>query len=70
MTDADALVIGAPKADPAGADSGAVYVFQRSGSAWKQAQKLTAGAADLTACAARDLHVWAGVIAAVVVAGI
>ena len=36
------MVVGAPGADAAGVDSGAAYVFHRSGSAWKQAHKLSA----------------------------
>jgi hypothetical protein len=40
----DTVVVGARGADPAGGSAaGAAYVFVRSGSAWSQRQKLTAG---------------------------
>ncbi len=38
----DTVVIGAPADDAAGSDSGAAYVFVRSGETWSQQQKLTA----------------------------
>jgi uncharacterized repeat protein (TIGR01451 family) len=39
----DTLVVGAPNANtPIGSDTGAVYVFVRSGSVWTEQQKLTA----------------------------
>ncbi len=38
----DTVVIGAPAHDAAGSDSGAAYVFVRSGETWSQQQKLTA----------------------------
>jgi hypothetical protein len=37
---ADLLVVGAPFADVQGANSGAVYVFERSGGTWSQTAKL------------------------------
>jgi len=48
--DGDILVVGAPEQDGVGADSGAAYVFVRSGSTWTQQAKLTpadAAAGDL-----------------------
>jgi len=36
----DTVFVGAPKDDDRGSDSGAVYVFERSGSAWTEVQKL------------------------------
>ncbi len=46
--DEDTIVVGAYQADPCGTDSGAAYVFTRSGSAWSQQQKIIAsdGSAD------------------------
>jgi hypothetical protein len=40
--DQDTVVIGAPYHDDAGAESGSVYVFVRSGGVWSQQAKLTA----------------------------
>lgn len=44
--DAGSIVIGAPFDDDLAADSGAVYVFVRSGNAWAEQQKLKAGDAS------------------------
>jgi hypothetical protein len=41
----DTVFVGAPLADPNGTDSGAVYVFNRSGSTWLEEQKLVGSAA-------------------------
>jgi trimeric autotransporter adhesin len=38
--DGDYALVGSPRADPAGATSGAVYVLERSGGVWTQAAKL------------------------------
>ncbi|MBL8767242.1 MAG: FG-GAP repeat protein [Planctomycetes bacterium] len=38
----DRMVVGAPGADVQGANSGAVYVFEKTGSTWTQTAKLTA----------------------------
>ncbi|UCF49471.1 MAG: hypothetical protein JSU91_06915, partial [Thermoplasmatales archaeon] len=38
----DTAVVGSPKEDSSGSDSGAAYVFVRSGSSWSQQQKLLA----------------------------
>lgn len=38
----DRMVVGVPSADPQGASSGAVYVFERTGGAWVQTAKLVA----------------------------
>lgn len=45
--DGDRLLVGAPFADPAGAQSGAVYVFERQAGGWAQTARLSppAGAA-------------------------
>ncbi len=46
----DTLLVGAPRHDALGQDSGAAYVFQRSGDTWAQATKIvprTIGASDL-----------------------
>jgi hypothetical protein len=37
----DRLVIGAPKTDDAGTDSGSVYVFDYNGTTWNQTQKIS-----------------------------
>jgi hypothetical protein len=41
--DGDTIAVGAPYRDDLGSDSGAVYVFVRSGTAWSQQAKLHAG---------------------------
>ncbi len=41
-TDGDVIVVGTPKHDGVGFDSGAAYVFVRSGAGWMQLTKLTA----------------------------
>ena len=43
----DTIVVGAERSDPLGSDSGAAYVFTRSGSNWTQLQKLVAGSGGL-----------------------
>jgi hypothetical protein len=40
--DGTVIVVGAPRADVAGSDSGAAYVFRLSGSTWVEESKLTA----------------------------
>jgi len=48
--DGDVIVVGSPRHDVTGADSGAAYVFERSGDAWVERGRLTAsdgGAGDL-----------------------
>lgn len=42
----DTVLIGAPRDDDAGENSGSVYVFERNGSSWAESGKLTAGIAD------------------------
>ena len=39
-TDGDTLVVGAPDAQFSGTDSGAVYIFERSGATWTQVAKV------------------------------
>ncbi len=39
----DTLAVGAPLANAAGTDSGAVYLFERSGTTWSEKSKLKAG---------------------------
>ncbi|MDJ0610037.1 MAG: FG-GAP repeat protein [Kiloniellales bacterium] len=49
----DTVVAGAPQDDDTGSNSGSAYVFQRSGTAWSEQAKLTAGDA-----AAGDAFGW------------
>ncbi|HZL98734.1 MAG TPA: IPT/TIG domain-containing protein, partial [Planctomycetota bacterium] len=53
-TDNDLAAVGAPGKDGTGTDSGAVYLFRRTGTTWAQEAKLTAsdaGAGDQFGCA-------------------
>jgi hypothetical protein len=45
--DGDRVVIGAPRADAGAVDTGAVYVFRRSGATWTQERKLVPSDADI-----------------------